>query len=251
MTNVFDLPSAIFVLSFLALWLSTQIGASVEKVRPLAEEERPDLDVVKNTALTLAALLIGFTFSMAVSRYDQRKKCEADEANAIGTEYVRAGLLPSADSGKVRECLKKYLDQRVLYYDTHDESRLRQIHSETGKLQDQMWSAVQSLTVPSTPVVALAVIGMNEVLNSEGYTQAAWWNRIPIEAWSMMAAIAVGCSLLTGYGARRKGSILFVVLPLITSIAFFLIADIDSPRGGVVRVRPQNLTSLSLWLRAH
>ncbi len=94
---------------------------------------------------------------------------------------------------------------------------------------------------------------MNDVLNSQGYTQAAWWNRIPIAAWSLMAAIAICCNLLVGYGVRGlKGeSILLLVLPLVVSISFFLIADIDSPRGDVIRVKPQNLLSLSESLRAH
>jgi hypothetical protein len=88
---------------------------------------------------------------------------------------------------------------------------------------------------------------MIEVLNSQGYTQAAWWNRIPFAAWAMMSAIAICASLLVGYGARKAEAqgILALVLPLVVSIAFLLIADIDSPRGGIVRVRPQNLVSLA------
>jgi hypothetical protein len=72
-------------------------------------------------------------------------------------------------------------------------------------------------------------------------------------AWGLMAAIAICCNLLIGYGARRgeaKG-VLLLVLPLILSISFTLIANIDSPRGGMVRVHPQNLESLSQSLRAH
>jgi hypothetical protein len=101
-------------------------------------------------------------------------------------------------------------------------------------------------------MVALAVAGMNDVLNSQGYTQAAWWNRIPIAAWALMAAIAVCSNLLVGYGARKAEAefILLQVLPLVVAIAFFLIADIDSPNGGVIRVMPQNLLSLSESLRA-
>jgi hypothetical protein len=99
--------------------------------------------------------------------------------------------------------------------------------------------------------LALAVSGMNDVLNSQGYTQAAWWNRIPVVAWWLMAAIAIGCNLLIGYGAHRTNGLLFLVLPLAVSVSFFLIADIDSPRAGVIRVHPQNLISLSLTLHAH
>ena len=84
---------------------------------------------------------------------------------------------------------------------------------------------------------------MNDVLNSQGYTQAALWNRIPVAAWCLMATIAVCCNLLHGYHARTSGILLF--LPLMVSISFLLIADIDSPRGGHIRVLPQNLISLS------
>jgi hypothetical protein len=93
---------------------------------------------------------------------------------------------------------------------------------------------------------------MNDVLNSQGYTQAAWWNRIPLAAWGLMAAIAICGNLLLGYGARNAKAErgLFVVLPLVVSISFFLIADIDSPRRGVILVNPQNLLSLAQSLRA-
>ena len=65
-----------------------------------------------------------------------------------------------------------------------------------------------------TPTVALAITGMNDVLNSQGYTQAAWRNRIPAAAWCLLVAIAVGCNLLIGYGALRPGRLLFLILPV-------------------------------------
>ena len=71
------------------MWLSAQIGASLRRRRPLKEEERDDFGVVQAATLTLLGLIIGFSFSMAVSRYDLRKNYEEAEAHAIGTEYVR------------------------------------------------------------------------------------------------------------------------------------------------------------------
>jgi hypothetical protein len=90
---------------------------------------------------------------------------------------------------------------------------------------------------------------MNDVLNSQGYTQAAWWNRIPIAAWSLMFLIAVLSNVLLGYGMQRRAIVLSVVLPLAVSISFFLIADIDSPRGGVIRIQPQNLYAFAETLK--
>jgi hypothetical protein len=238
-------PYLFFVLSFLVLWLSVHIGHVLHKrVRSLTDEDRDDLGLVLNASLTLLALLIGFTFSMAVSRYDMRKNYEEAEANAIGTEYVRADLLPADDATKVRTLLKDYLDQRVLFYTTTDPHRVAKINSDTSQLQDQLWSAVLPGTkMQPNAVVALAVSGMNDVLNSQGNAQAAWWNRIPAEAWVLMVVIAIGCSMLVGHHTR--GRRFFLVVPLAVSLAFCLIADIDSPYGGAIRVRPQNLLSLS------
>jgi hypothetical protein len=86
---------------------------------------------------------------------------------------------------------------------------------------------------------------MNDVLNSQGYTQSAWWNRIPLAAWILMVTIGVCCNLLIGYGARRSNWLILLIVPIAVSIAFFLIADIDSPRGGAIRVTPKNLLSLA------
>lgn len=249
MYNLMDYPLLVFVLSFFTLWLSAVVGAHLfKRLRKVEKDAREDLGVILAATLTLLGLIIGFSFSMATNRYDMRKNYEEAEANAIGTEYVRADLLPAADAAKVRALLVKYLDQRVLFYTTRDNQQLAQINADTARLQAELWSTVKApAAAQPTPVVALAVSGMNDVLNSQGYTQAAWWNRIPTAAWGLMAAIAICCNLLLGYGARdtKLERILLLILPIVVSIAFFLIADIDSPRGGVIRVSPQNLISLS------
>jgi hypothetical protein len=255
MKNMMDSPFLVSALSLLALWLSARVGAFFRKRRGnLEADEREDLGVVEAASLTLLGLIIGFSFSMAVSRYDQRKNCEEAEANAIGTEYLRADLLPPADAARVRALLRNYLDQRILFFKTHDDRQLQQINAATAQLQTDLWSAVRApAAAQPIGVAVLAISGMNDVFNSQGYTQAAWWNRIPTAAWGLMAAIAICCNLLIGYGAHRNKAktILILVLPLVVSISFFLIADIDSPRGGIIQVRPQNLESLSQSLHAH
>ena len=252
MRRILDFPLIVFTLSLASLWLSEQTGAFfARKLRPVKDDERNDLSLVTNASMTLLALIIGFSFSMAVSRYDQRKNYEEEEANAIGTEYVRVDLLPGADGARVRQLLTQYLDQRLLFYTIRNPQQLELVDTETAKLQAEMWSTIQRVArAEPTPVFALVVAGMNDVLNRQGYTQAAWWNRIPVGAWGLMVSIAISSSLLIGYGANRRG-FLFTILPFLVSIAFFLIADIDSPRRGVIRVVPQNLTSLSQSLHAH
>ncbi len=93
------------------------------------------------------------------------------------------------------------------------------------------------------------VTGMNDVINTQGYTQAAWWNRIPVAAWYLMMIIAICSNILVGYRLRSATTMLLMTLPVIVSLSFLLIADIDSPRGGIIRLRPQNLVSLSQSMR--
>ena len=255
MNDVIHSPFEVFAISLVVQWLSAWSGAFfLRKRRTLNDDEREDFGIVLTATLTLLALIIGFSFSVAISRYDMRKNYEEAEANAIGTEYVRADLLPAADAAKVRSLLRKYLDQRLLFYRTGNAHQLQQINSYTAKLQADLWSAVHvpAMTNP-TPVTALAVSGMNDVLNSQGYTQAAYWNRIPIGEWGLMAVIAICANLLVGYSSRRaeRESILLLLLPAILSVSFMLISDIDSPRGGLIRVRPQNLESLAQSLHEH
>jgi hypothetical protein len=247
-----DFPVLVLFLSFLLLFLAAQMGDRLrERILPLKEEERGDYGVVLGATLTLLGLIIGFAFSMAVSRYDQRKNYEEAEANTVGTEYVRADLLPAKDASKVRELLRKYTDQRVLFYTTRDQQRIAKISADTLEIQNELWSAIRpAAAAQPTAVVALAVSGMNDVLNSQGYTQAAWWNRIPGAAWALMAAIAICCNLLIGYTAHQKDWGIFLIVPVAVSIAFFLICDIDCPRGGTIRVQPQNLVALSQSIRA-
>ncbi len=242
-------PLWIFLFSCCILTISAWLGTLIRRRRRDSTGAwRDDLGIVEAATLTLLALIIGFSFSMAVDRYNQRKNYEEDEANAIGTEYLRVGLLQAADVVKVRGLLVQYLDQRVLFYTATDEQQLQQINARTDKLQTELWSVVQAAgSAQPTPVVALAVAGMNDVLNSQGYAQAAWWNRIPVTAWALMLAIAVCANLLFGCSAKetKVKFVLLLVLPLIVSIAFLLIADIESPRQGFIRVVPQNLLSLS------
>ncbi len=251
MRALVDNPFIVFALSLVAQWLAAYSGNFLRKrSHAVRKDEREDLNTERAATLTLLALIIGFSFSMAVTRYDKRKDYEEQEANAIGTEYARADLLPVEETKKVRELLRQYLEQRIAFYSPDDQREMAQINIDTAKIQAALWSAVAS-TANAQPTVmrGLAVSGMNDALNSQSYTQAAWLNRIPIAAWSLMGLIAISCNILIGYSERRRAIHLLLVLPVIVSTSFLLIADIDSPRGGIIRVQPLNLLALAQSIR--
>jgi hypothetical protein len=238
---------------FVAFWAAAWIGSSLRAGKGNADDRaHADLVFVLSGALTLLALIVGFTFSMAITRYDQRKSYEQQEANAIATEYNRAALLPAADATKVRALIRSYLTERICAYEERNERQRRQIDAETLRLRTDMWSTIATSVVQNpSPTSALPVIGMNDLLNSQGSTQGAWLNRIPGAAWVLLIAISIFCNALIGYCAYGRSRLLLLILPITLSISLFLIADIDCPHRGVIRVQPVNLESTAQSLESH
>ena len=209
--GTFDSPFVVFVVALVAQWAAAYAGDLIRKrVRPFKQGERDDFDILRNAGLTLLGLIVGFSFALAVSRYDQRKNSEEVEANAIGTAYLRADLLPASDASRLRDLLRKYISARISFYEASNERQAGSINADTQRLQADLWSAVTNAAAQQTPIIAL---------NSQGLTQAAWWNRIPGAAWALMGLFAISCNLLLGYGEHRT-NIFLLVLPIIISYQF-------------------------------
>lgn len=254
MAALVDRPGLLLVVSFVGFLLAALLGVIAQRMwSPVRPDDQNELTIVQSAALTLLGLVVAFSFSMAVSRYDQRKNLEEAEANAIGTEYVRAGFMPRSDTAATRKLLKQYLDQRILHYVTKDQAKLDRIEADSAKLGADLWASAKSVAdaQPAAVTSLVVVTGMNDVLNATDATTAAWLDRIPIAAWWLLFVIGIGSNLTIGLGAKRFNAfLLLLVLPLTIAVSLFLIADIDSPRGGVVEVFPQNLNRLAASLNA-
>ena len=172
MSGIVDNPFVVFAAFLVAQWIAAYLGDFVRsRQQPAKQDELADLDVVQTAALTLLALIIGFSFSMAVSRYDQRKDYEEAEANAIGTEYLRADLLPAESARRPQLDPAMALSARRIL-SAQSERHVGQIEAEAEKLQAELWSAIlPAARAYPTPVTALAVAGMNDMLNAQSRTQ--------------------------------------------------------------------------------
>jgi hypothetical protein len=241
-------PAVLFVVLFVLFIGAVAFGAYVlRRVAVLSEEAREDFHIVETATLTLLALLVGFSVSMAVGRYDQRKNLEENEANAIGTEYARADLADAVVGAKIKAGLVRYTELRLADFRTRDRQELERIRRETAALQAELWRlATQVAQDKPTPIGALVVAGMNDVLNSQDYSEAARINHIPLGAWFLMILIALLACVVQGYGTKGKlrRGLLVTILPVTVALSLALIADIDSPRRGLIRVQPLDLTRL-------
>jgi hypothetical protein len=246
-SGMVDFPLLVFVVSFAMLVVAAWVGDFLRKrSKSSAEANRDDSGVVLAGTLTLLGLIIGFSFSMATSRYDLRKNAEQVEANAVAVLYMRADLLPPADAAKVHQMVKNYLDQRIAFYSTRDRSQLDRIDDETGQIEKDLWSTIEAAVEPLPPQLeGLFISATNDLVVSQLSTRAVWVNRIPTGAWVLIVVTSIGCNFLIGYRARQTDWLVFLVMPVAVSISLFLIADLDSARGGGIRVRPNNLIGLS------
>jgi len=248
-----NFPALVSVAALTLMVLSLWVGDTLRKRAGIPEEDKrhESAHLMLGAILTLLFFLIGFTFSMAIHRYDVRRECEQAEAIAIGTAYSRADLLVPGDAAKVQTLLKRYLDQRMLFYTTRSSGRASEIAADTVQLQAQLWSTLRpALSTVPAPLMGVLVSGVNDVINSQRSCQGAWLNRIPVAAWALVMIIGIGSCWLMGYRARRTDWLAFLLVPIAVSVCFFLIADLDSPRGGAIRVTPQNLSILSQSLPA-
>lgn len=244
MGRLADYEYLLFAIALVALAGAAQVGVWIEaRLRPVKEEEREHLSQVTGACLSILALIIGFSFSAAISRYNARKNCEQEEANAISSEYAMVGLLPDADAAQERQLLKQYVQLRIAYYEAADRPELASIRAQRARLEEQMWPIVErNAKDRQTPVMAQVVTGMNNVLSRPGYSQAAALDRIPDGAWTLMAILAVFCCLLLGYSGHGRWPLsLKLAVPLFLSLSFFIIASLDAQRRGLIRVLPQDL----------
>lgn len=237
----------IFLASFLFLGLGAQLGIWMCRRIKTPMEGIEDFRMILGATLSMLGLLIGFTLSMSINGFNNRQMGEEEEAAAINAAYLRADLLPAEEGAKIRPLLVDYLEKRLQFYTTRDPRMQEDIRSQTLGLQNQLWSAISAVAnAQQTPVIALAVTGINDVLNTQKRTQASWRHQVPVAAWLLLGVVAVCCNMMVGYNARglRRRAGLLLILPVVISMSFMMIADIDAPGRGIIRVKPVNLEHL-------
>jgi hypothetical protein len=202
---------------------------------------------VLSTALVLLALLLGFTFSMALSRYDERRGQVVQEANDIGTAWLRAGLYDGDAAKQLQARLHAYAKTRVAGSRAGDtDGAYVDLIVEGAELRNQIWALTAEVTAPdrATPQAAALVAAVNAVLDTATRREAAIAERIPGQVWGLLIIYSVISAALLGYVFGAYGSphrITGLVLFTLLSMTLVLIMDLDRPQGGGVRVNQQPL----------
>ena len=235
-----------------ALWVSvhalTECAWRVGRRRGATREDTVSVEPA-SALLAILGLLLAFTVSMAVNRFDVRKQLVVDEANAIGTAELRARLLPEATRDRSRALFDDYLDRRVRWGEAAgDEAAQRRLVLEAIDYQNQLWQiAVGAGTATPTPVFALYEGALNRMIDLAAERSHVRANRIPETVLLLLGATTLLANgLFAGVLGRnnKKRSLDLHVLAFSTWLVIALIVDFDRPRRGWVQVSQEPLVQL-------
>jgi hypothetical protein len=242
----------IFFVSIGALILFTELGFHLGRRagRTISDKARSQISAVQGAILGLLALLLGFTFAMAMGRFDVRKQLVLDEANAIGTTYLRAQLLPEPPRQEISDLLRQYVRVRLEFYEAGtDEKKLNVASDATDKLQNQLWSIAAALgeKEPRAVTLGLFLQSLNEVIDLNNKRLNALENHVPEIILFLLYFVALVATGLIGYGCGLGGvRNLFVtaVSSVLIAAVILVIIDLDRPRHGLIQVSQQRMLEL-------
>ena len=232
---------AMFLLILLSLKMGRRIG--LKAITRHGEAGVPGVSSLETAVFALLGLLIAFTFSGALTRFDVRRSQAVDEANAIGTAYLRIDLLPASEQPKMRDIFRRYVDSRIATYRLLPDIRAAQLElARSQQLQNEIWAhAVSATRMPeSRPGTDLLVVpALNQMFDITSVRVAATQMHPPLIIYVMLVGLALAAALLAGYQtALQKGYDWMQKVGFAGIIAFtvYVILDIEYPRLGFVRI---------------
>jgi hypothetical protein len=253
-----DHPFYLFVVALVLLLASAWCAGWVGKRRAerLGHSKDP-FSSIEGATLGLLGLLLGFTFAMAVTRYDLRVQLVVDEANLIERVWLRTDTLPAPLNQQSRALLASYLQVRLEQRRAGlDPAAIDMAETRADQLQAQLWEVAVKAAALNRDVISNTYMSeLNEMFDMQTRRSEARGNRIPVEAWLLLIFIAIVSTSLAGYeiGAETLGERgrrwMLNVLPLVLAAVLMLIADLDTPRSGLIRVDLHPLMELQKEIR--
>ena len=243
----------IAIILFISMVAAIEIGYRIGlKKKEIANEaSKAHLNSIQASVIGILALLLGFTFSLSLQRYDSRSEAVVDEANAIGTAYLRAQLLPTSLRANVQDVLRQYVDLRAQESKVSlSDSQVREVLLvKTTTTQSALWDyAKQATEIDPNPVkTGLFIQALNEVIDSFGKRNAGINRHVPelilllVYATFLLAGVILGFT--SGVAGHRPSMASYFMVILIV-ILVYIILDLDRPRRGLIEVTQAPLLEL-------
>jgi hypothetical protein len=253
-----DVRVWVFTLVSLALlFLGSELGFILGRVarRRVDENTKTWIAAAEGALLGVLALLLAFTMAMAVSRFDSRRLLVVDEANAIGTSYLRTQLVPAPEGPEMAGLFREYLDARLAFAHAGDDARaIQDARDRSSRLQSEIWSRGIAFARQDRSALSLLLVSsLNQTFDLESSSWAAFNAHVPVSVILINGLVAWLACALVGYsfglgGSRNPFTTLWLILCITLVLA--VIVDLDEPRKGLIRVSHQPLIDLQRQIGA-
>lgn len=247
------LPAADDVLLFAIIFIASAMTIYIGKYRfnTVRDNLKHVPSFVTVAAMGLSGLLTGLIMCISVSGYHLREQAQIKEAKAIDESFLYLGLLPSDLQSQVMPLLKGYTSDRVHFFREDSLSAQRGWLTLAEKKQWLLWQALTSVQLrQSGPVMASIFHVYSELSESRIQTSAVWRRQIPDAIWLIVIIAMMAACFLVGHQIpEQQGSHLFlIILPALASLILFIIAEIDIPGQGIIRITPDEMERLEASL---
>ena len=240
MEFLFNQPWLLGLLTALLLAALIEAGRQAA-VRARIQEDanrKDQMVAIRDGLFVLVGLLLGFTLAIAAPRHAERRSLLTDEANAIGTTYLRAGTLPKPNREQAEQLLRHYVAARLdLDNAGVDADRTTEAISRAKQTQKRLWDGVLEVTKNDRSAVSTAYMNsLNQMIDLHEKRISALENRIPRGVWLLIFSVSAIAAFARGLTLSRRFWLTLVLAPLTIAIVVALIADLDTPSTGLIRL---------------
>jgi len=238
----------------IVLALVLEVGRRVAVCTRLhGEPNRKDqMATIRDGLFVLVSLLLGFTLALASPRYAERRSLLVEEAVSIGTTYLRARTLPQTYREHSQRLLREYVDARLdLDNAGLDAARLAEATNRSKRIQEELWTDAASFSqTDRSAVTAIYLSSLNATIDLHEKRIAALEYRVPQSVWLLILSISVIAVFTRGLTLTARFWLTLILIPITIAIVVALIADLDTPSSGLIRLDQRAMHRLKVDLSA-
>lgn len=240
MERIFDYPWQLGLALGVVLALAIEIGRRIAvrfKIEHVAHRKE-QMGTIRDGLFLLLSLLLGFTLTLAASRYAERRSLLVEEAVSIGTTYLRTSTLPSPYREHSKQLLKEYVDACIeLNNAGADPGPLEKALQDARRIQMELWSEAAAVSqVDRTAITAAYINSLNETIDLHDKRAASQENRVPVPIWIMIFCVAIIAAFSRGSTLTSRFWLTLILVPITIAIVVALIGDLDTPTHGLIRL---------------
>jgi hypothetical protein len=243
-------PYLFGILLGLALATAIELGQQTAMYARIQEDphRKEQMVAIRDGLFVLVSLLLGFTLALAVPRFNERRSLLIEEADSIKTTYLRASMLPQPYSDRAREELRHYVDARLnLDAAGLDSGPIEKALMDASQIQADLWKDLADLTkTDRSAVITSYISSLNETIEFEDKRLAAQENRIPLTIWLMIVSVSLIAVFARGLTLARRFWLTLALAPITIALVVALIADLDTPSTGLIRLDNRAMQRLKL-----